>query len=127
MRLIFTLPLVMLAACNVDNDSANDQMTLEYNQERIEDAASDVANTASELGSSIANVAESTGEAIGNEVGDIDIDVDVNRNRSGNTQYAGAFCRYLRNRPERADSDGPGGRGALRPALPPQLEAVAFS
>ena len=39
MRIILALPLLALAACNVNNDSANDQMTLEYNQQRIEDAA----------------------------------------------------------------------------------------
>ena len=84
MRMILALPLLLLAAgCNVDNDEANDQMTLEYNQQRIEDAASTAANTAEEIGSSIGNVAESTGQAIGNEVGDIDVDVDVDRNRDG--------------------------------------------
>ena len=86
MRLLLPLPLLMIAACNVDNDSANDQMTIEYNQERIEDAASDAANTAREVASGVGNVAESTGRAISNEVGDVDVDVNVNRNRDGNTQ-----------------------------------------
>ena len=81
MRILFALPLLAAAACNVDNDSANDTMTLEYNQERIEDVASDVADTAGNVASSVGNVAVSTGRAIGNEVGDIDI--DVSRNRDG--------------------------------------------
>ncbi len=84
MRILFA-PLLLLGACNVDNDSANDQMTIEYNQERVEDAASDVGNAAEDLGSSVGNVAESAGQAIGNEVGDIDVDLDVNRNRNGNS------------------------------------------
>jgi len=83
MRLILALPLLPLAACSVDNDAANDQMTLEYNQQRIEDAAADAANTAREVGSSVRNVAASAGQAIENEVGDIDVDVDVTRNRTG--------------------------------------------
>lgn len=85
MRMILALPL-LAAACNVNNDSANDTMTIEYNQERIEDAASDVANTAKDVASGAGNVLQETGEAVGNEVGDIDVDVDVNRTRSGNSQ-----------------------------------------
>lgn len=83
MRIILMLPLLLAAGCNVDNDEANDQMTLEYNQERIEDAAASAANTAEEIGASLGNVAESTGQAISNEVGDIDVDVNVNRTRDG--------------------------------------------
>ena len=83
MRLTLALPLLALAACNVDNDSANDQMTVEYNQQRIEDAAAATARTARDVGSAAGNVAVSTGRAIGNVVGDIDVDVDVSRNRSG--------------------------------------------
>lgn len=87
MRTIVALPLLLLGACNVDNDSANDQMTIEYNQERIEDAASDAANVATEIGTSAINVADRTGEAISNEVGDIDVDVNVNRNKSDGNSH----------------------------------------
>ena len=85
MRILFALPLLALAACNVDNDSANDQLRIEYNGQRIEDAASDAANVAGDVASSVGNVASSTGQAIKNEVGDIDVDVDVSRNKSGNS------------------------------------------
>ena len=83
MRTILALPLLLAAGCNVDNDAANDQMTLEYNQQRIEDAASSAANTAQDIGAGIGNVAASAGSAISNEVGDIDVDLDVDRNRNG--------------------------------------------
>ena len=86
MRILFALPLLCAAACSVDNDSANDQMTLEYNQDRIEDAAGDVTDAAENFAEGAGNVAVTTGRAIGNEVGDIDVDVDVNRHRSGNSQ-----------------------------------------
>ena len=82
MRLIFALPLLALAGCNVDNDSANDSVRLEYNEQRIRDAASATARTAREVGSGVGNVAVSTGRAVRNEVGDVDVDVDVSRNRS---------------------------------------------
>ena len=84
MRFLAMLPLLLIGACNVDNDAANDQVKLEYNEQRIREAASDAARTAREVTSAAGNVAASTGRAISNEVGDID--VDVTRNRSGNQQ-----------------------------------------
>jgi hypothetical protein len=82
MRLIFALPLLALAACDVDNDSANDSVRLEYNEQRIRDAAAATARTAKEVGSGVGNVAVSAGQAVKKEVGDVDVDVDVSRNRS---------------------------------------------
>ncbi len=90
MRLIFALPLLALAGCDVANDSANDQVRFEYNEQRIEDAASATARAAEEVGSSVGNVAVSTGRAVANEVGDIDVDVDVTRNRSQGANDSGA-------------------------------------
>jgi hypothetical protein len=93
MRLIFALPLLALAGCDVDNDSANDQVRLDYNQQRIEDAARATARTAKEVGSGVGNVAVSTGRAVGNEIGDIDVDVDVTRNRSKDEAANAAAAR----------------------------------
>ena len=84
MRILFALPLLAAAACSVDNDAANDQMTLQYNQERFEDAARDAARAGRDVASGVGNVASTTGRAIRNEVGDIDVDVDVSRDRDGN-------------------------------------------
>ena len=85
MRTIFALPLLAVAACSVQNDAANDQVTVDYDQERIENAASDAADAAGDVASGVGNVARTTRRAIRNEVGDIDVDVDVTRNRSGNS------------------------------------------
>ena len=82
MRMLIALPLLGLAACNVNNDSGNDQVTLEYNGQKIEDAASDAADTARDVASGVGNVAASTGRAVKNEVGDIDVDLDISRNRT---------------------------------------------
>ncbi len=82
MRIIFTFPLLMVGACNVDNDAANDQVRVEYDQKRIERAAAATARTAKEVSSGVGNVAVSTGRAIKNEVGEIDVDVDVRRKRA---------------------------------------------
>jgi hypothetical protein len=89
MRLILALPLLILAGCDVDNDSANDSVRLEYNEQAIRDTAAATARTAEEVGSSVGNVAVSTGRAVKEEVGDIDVDVDVNRNRSGGSDASG--------------------------------------
>ena len=83
MRIILALPLLALAACNVEHDGANDTMRVDYNEQKIRDTASDVARTAKEVGAGVGNVAASAGRAIENEVGDIDVDVDVNRNKGG--------------------------------------------
>ena len=81
MRIILSVPLLMVGACNVDNDAANDRVTVKYDQNKIERAAAATARTAKEVGSGVGNVAVSTGRAIKNEVGDIDVDVDVRRKR----------------------------------------------
>ncbi len=39
MRAVLVGPLMLVGACNVDNDATNDQVTLEYNQQRIEKTA----------------------------------------------------------------------------------------
>ena len=75
--------LLLLAACDVDNNPENEQVTVTYDKERIKEAAADTARTAKEVGSSVGNVAESTGEAIKKEVGDVDVDVSVRRTRDG--------------------------------------------
>jgi hypothetical protein len=82
MRIMFILPLLMVGACNVDNDPANDRVTVKYDQEKIERAAAATARTAKEVGSGVGNVAASTGRAIKKEVGDIDVDVDLKRKRA---------------------------------------------
>jgi hypothetical protein len=81
MRLVLALTLPALAACSVENDSANDQMTVQYNQQGIEKAA----RTARDVGRAAGNVAATTGRAVRNEVGDIDVDVDVRRRRAEET------------------------------------------
>jgi hypothetical protein len=78
MRIVLMLPLLALGACDVDNDSANNQISVTYDQEAI----NDTKETAGEVASGVGNVASSTGKAIKDEVGDIDVDVDVSRNRN---------------------------------------------
>lgn len=87
MRIILVLPLLLASACSVDSDGGNDQVTIEYNEQRIRDGARKASRTARDVATGVGNVAESTGRAVANEVGDVDVDVDVrrNRDRTGNT------------------------------------------
>ncbi|HEU5483214.1 MAG TPA: hypothetical protein VFU80_09030 [Sphingomicrobium sp.] len=82
MRMIFALPLLLAAGCNVQNDPANDQVTLQYNEEQAGNIAEDAGNTAENIGEAIVNEAE---DAV-NTAQNTDVDVDTNENASGNTQ-----------------------------------------
>lgn len=73
--------LLMLGACDVDNDPQNEQVTINYDRERIKQSAADAKRTAEDVASGVANVAEKTGDAIEDEVGDVDVDVRVTRER----------------------------------------------
>ena len=85
MRIVYALPLLLVSACNVNNDTANDQVTLEYNEEAARDTAAAAANQAQEIGGHISNDVQEAGAAVKNEVGDVDVDVDVNRNPPANS------------------------------------------
>jgi hypothetical protein len=78
-RIVFALSLLSVAACNVDSDAANEQVTLEYNKQQIKETAVKAGRTAKEVASGVGNVAATTGRAIKNEVGDVYVDVDVRR------------------------------------------------
>lgn len=89
MRLISALPFFFAAtACSVDNDTTNDKVTVEYNQQRIENAAAKATRTAKEVGSGVGNVAATTGRAIKKEVGDIDVHVRRRKSDSANNEAA---------------------------------------
>jgi hypothetical protein len=66
MRWIFALLLPILAGCNVNTDTANDQVTLQYNEQAARQAAQDVGNTAEGIGAAIANEANETADRVNN-------------------------------------------------------------
>ena len=85
MRLFALLPLLMVAGCGVDTDPRNDQVTIQYNEQRIENALDAAGNEAGRVASDVGNSIEGAGERIENEVGDIDVDLDVRRNETHNS------------------------------------------
>ena len=81
MKRFALIPLLLLvAACNVENDEANDQVTLEFDQDAVENAAGEVGDAVEEAGTQIGDAAENAGQAIEQEVDNIDVDIDVSRN-----------------------------------------------
>ena len=74
MRLLITLPILALAACQVSKDDSNGTITAEFNQDVAENAAADVGNFAENVGGAIANEAEDAA----NKAKNVDIDVDTN-------------------------------------------------
>ena len=81
MRFAYALPVLLLGACQVSKDDANDSVTVAYNQDLAENAAADVANTAGEIAEDIGNDVQRTGDKIENKVGDKDVSVNVQTNK----------------------------------------------
>lgn len=79
MRVISVAAFLMLAGCDVDNDPANEKITVKYDREQLKRTAADAGRTAKAVATGAANVAKVTGTAIKREVGDIDVKVTRNR------------------------------------------------
>ena len=75
MRIALFAPLLLLGACNVDQDG--NAVTVQYDQNTAENAIADVSNTAQNVGGAIVNDVQETGQKIDNRV-DVNADVDVN-------------------------------------------------
>lgn len=75
MRILVTLPLLALAACQVSKDEQNETITASYNEDVAENAASDVGNFAADVANDVTNTAED----IGDKAQNVDVDVDMNK------------------------------------------------
>ncbi len=82
-RIALMIPLLLTGACNVNNDQANDQVSVQYNQDLAENVAADVGDTAQNIGGMIANDVSETAGKVQNEVGDVDVDADVDVDTNG--------------------------------------------
>ena len=77
MRITAALPLILvLGACQVSNDDANDTVSVTYNEDLAANTAADVGNFAQNVGGAIANDVERTADKVQNT--DVDVDVDAN-------------------------------------------------
>jgi len=77
--IIFALPLLALAGCNVSKEG--NAVTVQYDQNTAENAAADAGNFAENVGGAIANDVERTADKVQNT----DVDVNVNSNVQANS------------------------------------------
>jgi hypothetical protein len=66
MRILIVATALALGGCNVSTDSANNSMTVQYDQNKAENTAADIGNTAENIGQSIANDVDRTAAKIDN-------------------------------------------------------------
>jgi predicted AAA+ superfamily ATPase len=88
MRTLALAAILALCACEVQNDPAEDRVTVQYDEAKIKKSAATAGRAAKEVATGVANVAEGTGKAIKREVGDVDVDVKISRKRPGEQEPA---------------------------------------
>jgi hypothetical protein len=72
--LISTAAILLLAACQVSKDDANDSVSMTYNEDVAENALADIGNTAENVAEDVSN---EVGDA-GNRLENTDVDIDTN-------------------------------------------------
>ncbi len=78
MRIALALPILLLGACQVSKDDANDSASITYNGDVAANAAADIGNTAQNIAGDLGNDLQETGAKIENKVDNVDVDVDAN-------------------------------------------------
>ncbi len=78
MRLIISTAAatLLLSACQVSKDDANDSVSMTYNEDVAENAVADIGNTAENVAADVSNEVDKAGDRIQNT--DVDVDVDTN-------------------------------------------------
>ena len=81
MRILIILPaLLVLGACQVSKDEANDTVSVTYNGDVAANAVDDVGNTAENVAGAIGNDVQRAADKVQNT----DVDVNVSTNASVN-------------------------------------------
>ena len=73
--LLIIAPALLLGACQVTDDKANDQVTVSYNEDVAENAGAAALNTIDQAAGAIVNDTREAGAAVRN----IDVDVSVGK------------------------------------------------
>jgi len=68
MRMIQILPVLLLGACQVSKDDANNTVSVTLNEDVAANTAADVGNTVENVASDVGNEAKATGDKISNRV-----------------------------------------------------------
>lgn len=78
--LLILAPALLLGACQVTDDKANDQVSVTYNQDVAENAGAAALNTIDQAAGAIVNDTKEAGAAVRN----IDVDVSVGNTKDNN-------------------------------------------
>lgn len=84
MRIMLALPLLLLGACQVSKDNANNSVSVTYNSDVAENAAADIGNTAQNVAADIGNDVQNTGDKIQNKIGNSDVSVKIDKDVNAN-------------------------------------------
>jgi hypothetical protein len=68
MRMILILPVLLLGACQVSKDDANNTVSVTLNEDVAANTAADISNTAQNVAADVGNEAKATGDKISNRV-----------------------------------------------------------
>ena len=82
MRIALAIPLLLLGACQVSKDDANNTVSVTYNEDVAANVAAGVGNTAENIAADIGNDVQRTADKVQNT----DVDVNVNRDVQTNSQ-----------------------------------------
>ena len=81
MRILIAAPLLLVAACSVENDPRNRQTTIGFDTNIVTNTTDRLSNAAEETAADL----ERAGQELRNDVRSIDVDVDIRRRPPGNT------------------------------------------
>jgi hypothetical protein len=81
MRILIAVPLLLLAACSVENDPRNRQTTIGFDTNVVTNTTDRLSNVAEDTAADL----ERAGQELRNEARSIDVDVDIRRNPPGNS------------------------------------------
>ena len=74
MRILLAIPILLLGACQVSKDNANNSVSVTYNSDLAQNAAADVGNTLQNVAGDIGNDVSNESAKVQNKVGDNDKD-----------------------------------------------------
>jgi hypothetical protein len=77
MRIALALPLLALAACQVNK--GNNEVSVTYNEDVAQNAAEDVGNTLENVAGDIGNDVKNESAKVENKIGNTDLSVNVNK------------------------------------------------
>ena len=77
MRILLVIPLLLVGACNVSKDEANNTVSMTVNEEQAANTASDISNGVQNVAADVGNEASNLSNKVQNTDLDVKVDQDV--------------------------------------------------